>query len=159
MKAFHDLIINIGEGCCNKPHWNFIEGPDEPIRKWYMAYTLTTPINQGFRRLLNIVPDQPVDVLADGNFASVEILQGNSKFVIAPAVPVNPGDPVSTSTLIKCWAYGDGDLGDKVARVKCDAHRGEGVLDITTDIMWMVTLPDTTTLTVTEGADEPIPPA
>ena len=122
-----------------------------------MAFTLATPIKPGFRRKLTIVPDAPVDKLVDGGYASVEILQGDSSFKIAPPPPVNPGDPVSTDKSIVSWAYGDGSLGDKVARVHCDGHVGEGVADVMIDIMWTVAQADATTLTVTEGADEPIP--
>ncbi len=113
-----------------------------------MAFTLTTPIKPGYRRSLTITPDQPVDVLAAGGYATAEILQGDSRFTI---------DPASTAMAIKAWAYGDGAMGDKVARVHCDAHVGEGIAELNVDILWKVEQPDATVLTVTEGADEPIP--
>ena len=147
MNAFRDLIINIGGGCFCKPVWTFTEGKDEPII--HMTYTLTSPVKKGFRRMLTITPDAPVDVLAGGGYAVAEVLQGSpTQFLI---------DSSSTATAIKAWAYGDGDVGDKVARVRCDGHVGEGVVDVLIDINWTVAQPDATTLTVTEGADEPIP--
>ena len=154
MKAFRDLIINIGSGCThNKPcsPWAIIEGQDEQIpREEPMLVTLSKPIKPGFRRPLTIVPDESVDKLANGQFASVEILDGDSTFTI---------DPSSTEKAIKAFAYGDGALGAKVARVHVDGHLGEGIVDVTLDIAWTVATPDATELTVTEGPDEVIPGA
>lgn len=150
MKAFRDLIINIGGGYNQKPRssWPVIEGLDEPIPKEHMTYTLARPIKPGFRRPLTIKPDEDLDALANGQFASVEILSGDSTFTI---------DPSSTKASIKAFAYGDGAMGDKVARIHVDGHIGEGVVDVTIDIAWTVAHPDATALGVTEGADEPIP--
>jgi hypothetical protein len=150
MKAFRDLVINIGTGCNHKPRSPFSvsEGEDEPIPQTHMTYTLKTPVKPGFRRPLTVVPDENLDHLDNGQFASAEILAGDSTFTI---------DPSSTEKSIKAWAYGDGALGDKVARIHADGHIGEGVVEVTLDIAWTVAHPDATSLTVTEGPDEPIP--
>lgn len=151
MKAFRDLIINIGTGCTHKPcsPWTVVEGQDERIpRDKPMLVTLAKPIKPGFRRPLTIVPDEAVDKLANGQFASAEILSGNSTFTI---------DASSTEKAIKAFAYGDNALGDKVARVHVDGHLGEGIVDVTLDIAWTVATPDATTLVLTEGPDEAIP--
>lgn len=152
MQSFRDLIINIGGGCNRKPCslWTLIEGQDEPIKKENMSYTLVKPVKPGFRRLLTITPDEEVDKMADGSFAKGEVLQGApTQFTI---------DPSSTAKVIKAYAYGDGALGDKVARVSVDGHLNEGEVLVSLDIMWAVASPDATTLSVTEGPDEAIPP-
>lgn len=152
MKAFRDLIINIG-GACNHNHgksWVLGEGQDEPTPKTEpMLVTLSKPIKPGFRRPLTLVPDESLDATSPGVFATAEILSGDSQFVI---------DPSSTEKSIKAYAYGDGALGDKVARVHADGHVGEGVVEITLDIGWTVATPDATEFgPVQEGPDEAIP--
>lgn len=152
MKAFRDLIINIGGGCNCKPRasWILNEGQDEPIpKKEPMLVTLSKPIKPGFRRPLTLNPDEALDAMAGGVFATAEVLQGDSTFVI---------DSSSTAKSIKAFAYGDGALGDKIARVHADGHIGDGVAEITLDIGWTVSHPDATAFgPVQEGPDEPIP--
>lgn len=152
MKAFRDIIINIGEGRKHKQRapWLLVEGQDQPIpNRIHMLVTLTKPIKPGFRRPLTLVPDEALDAMAGGVFATAEILSGDSTFAI---------DASSTSKSVKAWAYGDGALGDKVARVHADGHIGEGVVEITLDIAWTVASPDATMFgPVQEGVDEPIP--
>ncbi len=152
MKAFNNLIINIGGGCNCKPKapWVLDEGQDEPIPSTKpMVVNLSKPIKPGFRRPLTLVPDESLDQMAGGVFATAEILQGDSTFVI---------DSSSTEKSIKAFAYGDGALGDKVARIHADGHIGDGVAEITLDIAWTVAHPDATAFgPVQEGPDEPIP--
>jgi hypothetical protein len=126
------------------------EGRDEPIpKKEHMAYTLKTPIKVGYRRPITLVPDEALDIMANGQYASSEILQGDSTVTV---------DPASTKNSVKIWVYGDGAMGDKVARVKADGHVGEGEVEITLDLNWTVNHPDATAFGVpAEGADEPIP--
>lgn len=152
MNAFRDLIINIRTvGCDCKPKlcWCFEEGQDEPIRI-NMTYTLKTPVKAGFRRPLTIVPDEALDKMANGQYATVEVLQGTSTVLV---------DPTSTDKAVKVWVYGDGALGsENVIRVKSDGHIGEGEAEITIDVSWTVNHPDATAFgTPTEGADEAIP--
>lgn len=127
--------------------WFITEGQDEPIPKGNKV-KLSKPIKPGFRRPLTITPDEAVDQAADGTFASTEILDGDSQLVY---------NPESTEKSIKVWAYGDGALGDKAGRVTVDGHIGDGDVPVTIDIEWTVANPDATALTLTEGADEPIP--
>lgn len=151
MKAFRDLIINIGEGCrCNhRAIWLLYEGQDQPIPKLNMLVTLATPIKPGFRRPLTLVPDEALDAMPGGVFATAEILSGDATFVI---------DATSTNKSIKAWAYGDGAIGENTARVHADGHIGEGAVEVTLDIAWTVNHPDATAFgPVQEGPDEPIP--
>ena len=150
MKAFRDLIINIGGGCNTKPClFTLVEGHDKPIERQHMQVNLSKPIKPGFRRPLKLVPDESLDKMADGRYASSEILQGDSTFVVAET---------STEKEINCYAYGDGALGSKVARIRADGHIGEGVAEITLDIGWEVAHPDATVFgPVVEGPDEAIP--
>lgn len=155
MKAFRDLIINIGAAGCDcksKLPWTVEEGQEELIPQIHMAtYTLKSPVKPGFRRPLTLTPDESLDKMANGQYASVEVLQGDSTVNV---------DPESTDKSVKVWVYGDGALGDKVARVKADGHIGEGDAEITQDIAWTVTHPDATVFgSVTEGPDEAIPVA
>ena len=120
-----------------------------------MQYTLKTPLKPGFRRSLKLVPDEAVDKLDNGQLASFEVLQGADPAAITFLV-----DPSSTEKEIKCFAYGDGPLGDKVVRVHADGHIGDGLADITIDIGFTVFHPDATAFgPVMEGTDEPIPAA
>jgi len=152
MKAFRDLIINIGSGCTHKPcsPLTILEGQDEPIpKKEPMLVTLSKPIKPGFRRPLTLVPDEALDSMTGGVFATSEKLSGTSTFII---------DPSSTEKAIKAFAYGDGPLEDNVARVHADGHIGEGVAEVTIDIGWTVAHPDATGFgPVIEGPDEAIP--
>lgn len=151
MKAFRDLIINIGEGCRCKQRapWLFCEGQDEPIPTKPMLVPLSKPIKPGFRRPLTIVPDEALDVMPGGVFATAEILSGDATFVV---------DSTSTAKSIKAWAYGDGAIGENVARLHADGHIGEGAVEVTLDISWTVNHPDATAFgPVQEGPDEPIP--
>ncbi len=135
---------------CNKPKvrfWTITEGQDELIPK-KETMKLSKPIKPGFRRPLTLTPDEAVDQGADGTFAQLEVLSGDSQFVY---------NPDSTATSIKVWAYGDGAIGDKSARLTVDGHIGSGEQPVSLDIDWTVANPDATTLTLAEGADEPIP--
>ena len=127
--------------------WTLTEGQDEPIQKG-QHMKLSKPIKPGFRRPLTLTPDEAVDKGADGTFAQTEVLSGDSQFVY---------NPESTEKSIKVWAYGDGALGDKAARLTVDGHIGDGEQPVSLDIEWTVASPDATALTLVEGADEPIP--
>lgn len=139
-----------GLGCHNQAQqpriWTVLEGLDERIPAIKMK--LSKPIKPGFRRPVTITPDEEVDQRADGTFAQIEILSGDSQVVYNPA---------STAKSIQVWFYGDGAIGDKSARITVDGHIGEGDVPVSLDVDWTVANPDATSLTVVEGADEPIP--
>jgi hypothetical protein len=127
--------------------WTITIGPDEPIPK-KETMKLSKPIKPGFRRPLTLTPDEPVDARADGTFALVEVLSGDSQLVY---------NPESTAISIRVWAYGDGAIGDKSGRLTVDGHVGDGEQPVSLDIDWTVANPDATALSLVEGADEPIP--
>lgn len=130
--------------------WLVTIGPDEKMKgQQHMKVTLTKPLKPGFRRPLTITPDEDVDQRADGSFAEVTTLEGDSTGTI---------DPSSTAKQIKAFVNGDGALGTKVVQIKTDGHIGEGDVEVTVDIEYTVAHPDATELKVVEaGADEPIP--
>lgn len=125
---------------------------DEKMKGNMPQVTLTKPIKPGFRRLITVIPDAPVDALPDGSFAELTIQAGDSTL---------KNNPASTATAIKVWVNGDGGLGRKEGRVRVDGHVGDGDVEITVDLVWEVAIPDATTLTVQEPdptvADEAIP--
>jgi hypothetical protein len=127
--------------------WTITVDPDEPIPKEQMK--LAKPLKPGFRRPVTLTPDEDVDQGADGTFASIEILSGDSQVVY---------NPESTAKSIKVWFYGDGATGDKSARITVDGHIGEEDVPVSVDIDWTVATPDATTFkTIVEGEDEAIP--
>lgn len=122
--------------------------PDEPIKKDNMEVTWTKPIKPGFRRPFTLTPDEAVDMRGDGSFAGWEAVEGDSTALIKPE---------STNKSIQGYINGDGALGAKRIRLKVDGHVGDGEVEITLDVLFQVASADATTLTIAEGADEPIP--
>lgn len=154
---FRDLLCRLLG--CNKPKPRDrlfvleIEGEDEPIPKeTKMRVKLSKPIKPGFRRKVNITPDEKVDVRADGSFAGIEAVEGDSTVVVRPE---------STAEKIQLYVNGNGTLGTgKVARVVADGHVGEGEAVISLELEWDVVSPDATQFNPAieeEGEDEPIP--
>lgn len=110
---------------------------------------LKKPIKPGYRRPFTITPDEPVDVRADGTFWASEILTGDSTVTY---------DPASTATSLQGWFNGDGSTGAKSVRLKADGHLGEGELEVTLDVDYVVSTPDATSISaLVEGTDELIP--
>lgn len=126
-----------------------VEGVDEPIPKEIMRIKLVKPLKPGFRRPLTLKPDEAVDARADGSFAAVEVVEGDSTASVRTE---------STASQIELYINGDGSTGDKVVNVKADGHIGEGEVEISLEIAYTVAHPDATEFgPVTEGVDEPIP--
>lgn len=129
-----------------------IEGEDEPIPNASMRVKLSKPIKPGQRRRVNITPDEKVDKRADGTFAAIEAVEGDSTVIVRPE---------STEDKIRLFVNGDGTLGTgKVARVVADGHVGEGEATISLELEWDVVHPDATQFNPAieeEGADEDIP--
>lgn len=155
-KDFHALLCRM-VGCRQKPKdrlWVLeTEGEDEPIPKGQnMRVKLSRPIKPGFRRKVNLTPDEPLDVREDGSFAAVDIVEGNSTVSVRPE---------SDSGKIRLYVNGDGSLGTgKVARVRADGHVGAGEAEISLELEWDVVSPDATAFSSAieeEGEDEPIP--
>ena len=130
--------------------WLVTIEPDEKMKgPQHMKVTLTKPLKPGFRRPITLVPDEDVDQRADGSFAEVTTLSGDSTGTV---------DPSSTAKQIKAFVNGDGALGTKVVQFKADGHIGDGDVEVTLDVEYVVAHPDATELKLTEGTtDEPIP--
>lgn len=110
---------------------------------------LAKPIKPGFRRPISLTPDEAVDQAADGSFARIEQLSGDSTSFVAPT---------STDKKIDAYLNADGPTGVNVIVVKADGHLGEGEQEISQEIEYSVANPDATQFgPVVEGADEPIP--
>lgn len=138
--------------------WMVIIWPLEPIQK---KDTTMDPINLGKiplgqRLPVQIVPDEPVDVKPDGNFAAVAILSGDSSASVA-----NGSDPIparrSTPTSSFVYFNGDGAVGPKSATVSVDGHVGDGDVEVTQEFDWEVISPDATAFKATPSPLEPIP--
>ncbi len=153
---FRDLLCrSLG---CNKPQPRArllvieVEGEDEPIPKSNMArIKLKKPIKPGFRRRVNLTPDEDLDARADGSFAAIEPVEGDSTIVVRPE---------STAKVINLFVNGDGAIGTgKVARVVADGHVGDGEAVVSLELEWDVAHPDATAFNppVEEEGDEPIP--
>jgi hypothetical protein len=128
--------------------WTITVEQDEPIPQ-KETMKLAKPIRPGFRRPVTLTPDEDVDQAADGTFATIEILSGDSQVVY---------NPESTAKSIKVWFYGDGATGDKSARITVDGHVGDGDQPVSLDFDWTVASPDATSFkTIVEGEDEAIP--
>ena len=130
-----------------------VEGVDEPIPKGNMRVQLSKPIRPGFRRRVNLTPDEALDTRDDGSFAAIEAVEGDSTATVRPE---------STNKSVKLFVNGDGTLGTgKVVRVVADGHIGAGEAAISIEIAWDVADPDATEFNSAvqeEGPDEPIPP-
>lgn len=87
--------------------------------------------------------------MANGDFVAVEVLAGDSTVTL--------DTPNSTPTAIKGWLNGDGATGDKSVQFTADGHVGEGDQPVTLTVDFAVAHPDATSLSFTEGTDEPIP--
>lgn len=110
---------------------------------------LEKPIKPGFRRPFTITPDEPVDLMENGQFFVADVVEGNSSVTY---------DPSSTAESLKGWLNGDGDLGAKQIRIRADGHVGDGDAPVTLDVEFEVAHPDATSLDkFVEGTDEPIP--
>jgi len=129
------------------------EVSDEPITKGIsMDITLKKPIKPGFKRSLELVPDEEIDQGADGSFARTEVVEGDSS---APQVR-----PESTKNSLKLWIMGDGALGAKKVKVTADAHVGPSEVPLAVNVNYEVAHKDATEFSgVNEGdpsTDEPI---
>lgn len=114
-----------------------------------MEIKLSKPIRPGYRRAVTLVPDAPVDLLPGEVYAKVSVVDGNSTIAVRPE---------TTAEEIKLWVNGDGAIGAKLARLRVDAHLGEGDVELNVDIAWEVAHPDATSISLKEeGEDEPIP--
>lgn len=116
-----------------------------------MRVKLSKPIKPGQRRRVNVTPDEKVDKRADGTFAAIELVEGDSSAQVRPE---------STEDKIRLYVNGDGTLGTKVARLVADGHIGEGEATISLEIEWDVAHPDATQFNPAieeEGPDEDIP--
>jgi len=110
---------------------------------------LNKPIKPGWRRPFTITPDEPVDVQANGQFFTAEVISGDSTVT---------HDPTSTATSLKGYFNGDGATGLKSIRLKADGHVGEGEQEVTLDVDYDVATPDATSIAnMVEGTDELIP--
>lgn len=116
-----------------------------------MRVTLSKPIKPGFRRKVNLTPDEPIDQRPDGTFAGTEAVEGDSTIVVRPE---------SDKNKVRLFVNGDGTLGTgKVVRVVADGHVGEGEAQISIELQWDVASPDATEFSSTveeETPDEPI---
>lgn len=158
LKEFRDLLRDVlcrNLGC--KPQHPVrllvieIEGEDEPIPQGNMRVKLSKPIKPGFRRRVNLTPDEALDKREDGSFAAIEEVEGDSTATVRPE---------SNATSIKLFVNGDGTIGvGKVRRVVADGHVGEGVVPISIELEWEVSHPDATAFNPPDevGEDEPIP--
>ena len=122
---------------------------------------MADPINLGqiplgMRLPVQIVPDEPVDVKADGNFASATVTSGDSTVNVAGAADPIP-ERRSTAKSSFIYFNGDGSVGTKTADVAVDGHVGPEDVEIVQGFTFEVTSPDATAFTSTPGKLEPIP--
>jgi len=134
-KSFHGIIVI---------------HPLEPIHR---KPKVMDPINLGqiplgMRLPVDILPDEPVDVKPDGNFASLTVTDGDSTAFVAPG---------GTSKGSRFYFNGDGAVGVKGADGAVDGHVGPDDVEIVQHYTWEVISPDATTFTSTPGKLEPIP--
>ena len=112
----------------------------------------------GMRLPVQIIPDEPVDVKPDGNFAQVTVTAGDSTASVAGAADPIP-ERRSTPKSSFIYFNGDGAVGAKGADVAVDGHVGPEDVEIVQSYTWNVTSPDATAFTSTPGKLEPIPTA
>jgi len=158
-----EKVVNAITGSNSKPksfHGIVVIHPLEPIKK---EPKQMDPINLGQiplgqRLPVQIVPDEPVDVKSDGNFASATVTSGDSTVVVA-----GQGDPIperrSTAKSSFIYFNGDGAVGAKGADVAVDGHVGPDDVEIVQSYTFEVISPDATEFKSVTGKLEPIPTA
>ncbi len=154
-----DLIRKNCEVKPRKPHLLiFASEHDEPMERSTMLITLSKQIKPGYRRLVQLVPDEPVDAQSDGTFGTSEVVEGDSS---APTMTKSDDEKYpSTKDKVYAWVNADGALGAKTGRVTLDAHVGDGEVPLATEIAYVVGHPDATEVKAGEVAgvaDELIP--